>query len=110
MSTWKDEDIATLPFIQEYLKEFRQGIENNPDCKLNEEENARVQESLEATEHFCTGLLTSRKNKMYMHDLILMTIGFYGGYLTALDTFDSAYGDPCEDAACDCHKHDEKAS
>ena len=110
MAKWKDEDIATLPFIKEYLKEFREGIENNPECKLNEEENARVQESLEATEHFCTNMLSNRKSKMYMHDLIMMTVGFYGGYLTALDTFDSAYGDPCGEAGCDCHKHDEKAS
>jgi hypothetical protein len=105
MSTWKDEDVATIPLIKAYLKEFREGIENNPDCKLDEEENARVQESLEATEHFCTGLLSGRKSKLYMHDLILMTVGFYGGYLTAMDNFDSAYGDPCEDENCSCHDH-----
>jgi hypothetical protein len=110
MSTWKDEDVATIPLIKEYLKEFREGIENNPDCKLDEEENARVQESLDATEQFCTGLLTKRKSKLYMHDLIMMTMGFYGGYLTALDDVDSSYGDPCEDENCDCHGHEEKAS
>ena len=42
MSSWKDEDVATLPFIKEYLKEFREGIENNPDCKLDEEEVFRM--------------------------------------------------------------------
>ena len=106
MSKWKDEDVATLPFIKEYLKEFREGIENNPDCKLTEEENARVQESLEATEQFCSGLLKGRNTKLFMHDLILMTVGFYGGYLTALDNFDCAYGDPCEEEGCCCHDHE----
>jgi len=110
MSIWKDEDVATIPLIKAYLKEFREGIENNPECKLNEEENARVQESLEATEQFSTNLLSGRKNKLFMHDLILMTVGFYGGYLTALDNFDSVYGDPCEDAGCCCHDHENEAS
>jgi hypothetical protein len=96
MSKWKDEDLATIPFMQEYLKEFRDDIQNHPDCKLSEEEKARVQESLEATEKFCTNLLSGRKNKLYMHDLIMMTVGFYGGYLTALDDFDRVYSDPCE--------------
>jgi hypothetical protein len=106
MSVWKDEDVATIPLIKAYLKEFREGIENNPDCQLDEEEQARVQESLEATEKFCTNLLAGRKTRLYMHDLILMTVGFYGGYLTALDNFDSIYNDPCEDENCDCHGHD----
>lgn len=101
MSTWKDEDVATIPLIKAYLEEFRQGIENNPDCKLDEEESARVQESLEATERFCTGLLNGRKSKLYMHDLILMTVGFYGGYLTAMDNLERAYEDRCGDAGCD---------
>ena len=86
MSTWKDEDTAILPLMQEYLKEFREGIENNPDCKLSTEENARVQKSLKATEQFASNLLQTRKSKLYMHDLILMIMGFYGGFLTALDS------------------------
>ena len=110
MSAWKDEDVATIPFIKEYLKELREGIENNPQCKLDEAENARVQESLQATETFCINLLTGRKTKLYMHDLILMTVGFYGGYLTALDNFDRSYGDPCEDTKLDSHDGKTKAS
>jgi hypothetical protein len=99
MSTWKDEDLATIPLIREYLKELREGIENNPQCKLDEKEFARVQESLQATEQFCTGLLSGRKSKLYMHDLVLMTVGFYGGFLTALDNFDRSHTDPCEDSS-----------
>jgi hypothetical protein len=86
MTPWKDEDLATLPLMQEYLKEFREGIESNPNCKLSPQENVRVQKSIKATESFAANLLKNRKNKLYMHDLILMIVGFYGGYLTALDS------------------------
>jgi hypothetical protein len=82
---WKDEDIATPELIKEYLGEFRHGIENNNQYQLNPAEKLNVQESLTATEHFCTGILAGRQSKLYMHDLILMAIGFYGGHLTALD-------------------------
>lgn len=85
MGKWKDEDIATPEFIKEYLAEFKEGINNNPELLLNEKERLKVQSSLIATEQFCLELLVSRKNQLYMHDLILMAIGFYGGYLTALD-------------------------
>jgi hypothetical protein len=85
MSKWKDEDIATLEFINEYLLEFREGIAKNPDYSLNETEKAKVEHSLNATEKFCKGLLTGKKGRLYMHDLILMAIGFYGGHLTALE-------------------------
>jgi hypothetical protein len=85
MGAWKDEDIATASFIEEYLQEFKEGIENNSQYKLNEIENLKVQDSLKATKVFCLDLLSSKKGKLYMHDLILMAIGFYGGYLTALD-------------------------
>jgi hypothetical protein len=85
MSKWKDEDIATPEFIEEYLQEFKEGITNNPAISLDEKENLRVQDALAATQKFCRGLLAGKK-KLYMHDLILMAIGFYGGYLTAFDT------------------------
>jgi hypothetical protein len=85
MARWKDEDIATTEFILEYLQEFREGIFNNPDCKLDEVEKPRIEEALAATNKFCSGLLAGKK-KLYMHDLILMAIGFYGGYLTSLDS------------------------
>jgi hypothetical protein len=85
MTKWKDEDIATPEFIDGYLKEFKEGILNHPDFALNEKEKAKVLHSLEATEKFCRGLLTGKKGKLYMHDLILMAIGFYGGHLTALE-------------------------
>jgi hypothetical protein len=85
MGNWKDEDIATPAFIKEYLAEFREGINANPQFLLNEKEKAKVQSSLAATEQFCLEMLTKRKNMLYMHDLILMAVGFYGGYLTALD-------------------------
>lgn len=84
MSTYKDEDLATAEFIKEYLNEFKEGIANNSRYQLDEKEKLKVQNSLEATEKFCLDLLAGKK-KMYMHDLILMAIGFYGGYLTALD-------------------------
>jgi len=84
MSNWKDEDIATPELIKEYLEEFKAGIESNEQFVLQEEEKTRVEESLEATEKFCQGLL-EKKNKLYMHDIVLMAIGFYGGSLTALD-------------------------
>jgi hypothetical protein len=87
MSPWKDEDMATLPLMQEYLKEFREGIENNSECKLSPQESARVQKSIKATENFAENMLKNRKSQLYMHDLILMIVGFYGGYLTALDSF-----------------------
>jgi hypothetical protein len=84
---WKDEDIATPELMKEYLDEFKQGIESNTQYQLNQAERLKVQESLTATENFCTGLLTSRKGQLYMHDLILMAIGFYGGHLTAMDHY-----------------------
>ncbi|MBN1190684.1 MAG: hypothetical protein JXA46_13100 [Dehalococcoidales bacterium] len=82
---WKDEDIATQDLIKEYLDDFRQGIENNTRYQLDQAERLKVQQSLTATEIFCAGLLEGRKSKLYMHDLILMAIGFYGGHLTAMD-------------------------
>jgi hypothetical protein len=84
MSKWKDEDIATPALAEEYLKEFQEGLESNPRYSLEEGEKASVQASLEATRKFCLGLLSGNK-RLYMHDLILMAIGFYGGYLTAED-------------------------
>ena len=84
MSKWKDEDIATNEFSQEYLQEFREGIFNNPACAVDEKDEPKIEEALTATSKFCSGLLAGKK-KLYMHDLILMAIGFYGGYLTALD-------------------------
>jgi hypothetical protein len=86
MSKWKDEDIATVEFIGEYLQEFKEGITHNPQYLLNEKEQARVQEALAATDKFCLELLAGKKGRLYMHDLILMAIGYYGGYLTALDS------------------------
>jgi len=85
MSTWKDEDIATPALIKEYLSEFKEGIDQNPQLRLKDSERLKVQSSLAAMEKFCEEMLSTRKNKLYMHDLILMAIGFYGGYLTALD-------------------------
>jgi hypothetical protein len=85
MGNWKDEDIATPDFIKEYLAEFKAGINCNPQLLLNNKERIKVQDSLVATEKFCLELLTNRKSKLYMHDLILMAVGFYGGYLTAQD-------------------------
>jgi hypothetical protein len=84
MAKWKDEDIATPELIEDYLKEFEEGIAINPRYNLDDKERPYVQKSLEATKKFCTGLLAGKK-RMYMHDLILMAIGFYGGYLSALD-------------------------
>ena len=85
MSNWKDEDIATSAFIQEYLQEFREGIFNNPACAVDAKEKPKIEQALTATEKFCKGLMAGKK-MLYMHDLILMAIGFYGGYLTALDS------------------------
>jgi hypothetical protein len=82
VSKWKDEDIATLDLAEEYLKEFKEGIDNNPKLSLEGTEKDKVDAALEATGKFCRGLLSGSK-KLYMHDLILMVIGFYGGYLTA---------------------------
>ncbi len=82
---WKEEDLATPELMKEYLDEFKEGIKNNQQYKLSEMERIKVQESLDATEEFCKGLLASKKGRLYMHDLILMAIGFYGGHLTALD-------------------------
>ena len=84
MSKWKDEDIATPNLVEEYLKEFEEGIEKNTQFSLAESEKATVQAALEGTHKFCLGLLSGNK-RLYMHDLILMAIGFYGGYLTAKD-------------------------
>jgi hypothetical protein len=85
MSPWKDEDIATPELIKEYLQEFKDGTASNPQFSLNETEKLKVQESLSAMEKFCLELLTGKKSRLYMHDLVLMAVGFYGGYLTALD-------------------------
>jgi hypothetical protein len=85
MNKWKDEDIATKQYIDAYLLEFREGIMNNPDFALERKELVKVEHSLNATEKFCKGLLTGKKGRLYMHDLILMAIGFYGGHLTALE-------------------------
>jgi hypothetical protein len=85
MGNWKDEDVATPELIKEYLEEFKEGINCNPQFLLNDKERAKVQGSLAATEQFCKELLATRKSKLYMHDMILMAVGFYGGYLTALD-------------------------
>jgi hypothetical protein len=88
MSNWKDEDVATPELMREYFQEFKEGIEKNPDFKLNEAEKLNVFRSLEAAEKFSQGLLQGKKT-LFMHDTILMTIGFYGGYLTALDCLKS---------------------
>lgn len=85
MVQWKDEDLATPELILGYLQEFREGVFNNPGCQLEETEKTRVEESLAAAREFCLELLVSKNRKLYMHDLILMTIGYYGGYLSALD-------------------------
>ena len=85
MSPWKDEDIATPELIKEYLEEFKSGTANNSQFLLSESEKSKVQESLAAMEKFCLEMLAQRKTSLYMHDLILMAIGFYGGYLTSLD-------------------------
>jgi hypothetical protein len=82
MANWKDEDIATPELIKEYLEEFRSGINCNDQLVLSEPEKKKVQSALAATEQFCMELLRTRKNKLYMHDLILMAVGFY---LSALD-------------------------
>jgi hypothetical protein len=84
MSNWKDEDVATAERMKEYFLEFKEGIENNPELKLHDAEKANVIKSLDAAEKFSQSLLAGKKT-LYMHDIILMTIGFYGGYLTALD-------------------------
>ena len=85
MNKWKDEDIATPELIKDYLEEFKEGIISHSQFKLHEDERWKVLDSLEATEKFCLGLLREKKRRLYMHDLILMAIGFYGGYLTALE-------------------------
>jgi hypothetical protein len=82
---WKDEDIATPELIQEYLKEFKEGIDCNPELLLSEQERLKVESSLLATEKFCLEMAAKRRRQLYMHDLILMAVGFYGGYLSALD-------------------------
>jgi hypothetical protein len=85
MSKWKDEDIATPDLIREYLREFKESVTQNPQFVLNEKEQVRVQDALAATDKFCLELLAGKKGRLYMHDLILMAIGYYGGYLTAID-------------------------
>jgi hypothetical protein len=85
MPKWKDEDTATPELIQEYLKEFKEGIDGNPELLLNDKERLKIQSSLVATEKFCLEMLNKRRSQLYMHDLILMAVGFYGGYLSALD-------------------------
>jgi hypothetical protein len=82
---WKDEDIATPELIQEYLKEFKEGIDSNPQLLLSDQDRLKVQSSLLATEKFCLEMAAKRHHPLYMHDLILMAVGFYGGYLSALD-------------------------
>jgi hypothetical protein len=89
MGTWKDDDLATPELIKEYLEEFRLGINSHPEYELSQAERLKVQESLTATENFCDGLLAGKKGRLYMHDMILMAIGFYGGHLTALDRKES---------------------
>ncbi len=84
MGKWKDEDVATPEFIEDYLHEFEEGIICNSQYQLNEDEKSNVQRALKATHDFSLGLLAGKK-KLYMHDLILMAIGFYGGYLSAAD-------------------------
>jgi hypothetical protein len=91
MSNWKDEDVATPALMTEYFKEFRDGIDSNPDLKLREGDKSNVLSALEAAEKFSAGILAGKKT-LYMHDIILMTIGFYGGYLTALDCRKSTEG------------------
>jgi hypothetical protein len=86
VSKWKDEDLATPESINEYLEEFKEGILNNPACTLSESEKLKVLDSLAATGKFCLNMLVEKKRRLYMHDMILMAIGFYGGYLTALDS------------------------
>lgn len=85
MGNWKDEDIATPELIKEYLAEFRSGIDSNSQMVLSNQEKSKVESALAAMDKFCLEMLANRKNKLYMHDLILMAVGFYGGYLTALD-------------------------
>jgi len=85
MVQWKDEDIANPELILEYLREFKEGIFNNPECELEDAEKARVEEAISATREFCMELIVGKNRKLYMHDLILMTIGYYGGYLSSLD-------------------------
>lgn len=85
MGSWKEDDFATIEYIKEYLNEFKSGIDCNPQFLLNEQEKIKVQNAIAATEHFCLELLSSRKNKLYMHDMILMAVGFYGGFLSASD-------------------------
>jgi predicted transcriptional regulator len=85
MPKWKDEDVATPELIQEYLKEFKEGMNSNTQLLLSEQERLKIQSSLIATEKFCLEMLNKRRSQLYMHDLILMAVGFYGGYLSALD-------------------------
>ncbi len=85
MGKWKDEDIATPDLIEDYLREFEEGITSHSQFQLNEAEKVKIQRALKATRDFCLGLLAGKK-KLYMHDLILMAIGFYGGYLSATDS------------------------
>jgi len=85
VAEWKDEDIATEEYVKDYLANFKEGILNNTAMELTEEEKQNVDTSLEATEEFCMQLLNRKNNKLYMHDLILMAIGYYGGYLCAMD-------------------------
>jgi hypothetical protein len=90
MGSWKEEDFATPEFIQEYLKEFREGVADNPQFSLSEKERQKVDRSLKATQQFCLEMVNSRKSRLFMHDLILMAVGFYGGFLTAQDSLDLA--------------------
>jgi hypothetical protein len=94
MSKWKDEDIATPELMKEYLKEFKAGTADNKEFVLSEKELAKVSQSLEAMEQFCMEMVANRNRTMYMHDVILMAIGFYGGYLAALDCQSRAENKP----------------
>ena len=53
-------------------------------------------------------MLQNRKSKLYMHDLILMIVGFYGGYLTALDSLSDTKSKP-QDENKSCQDHEYKA-
>jgi hypothetical protein len=85
MSDWKEEDIAKEEYIRDYLEQFRNDILCNTEMELKTDEKQKVEASLEATEQFCVSMVNRRDKKLYMHDLILMAIGYYGGYLSAID-------------------------
>ena len=110
MSPWKDEDIAILGFMEEYLGEFREGILNNPKNKLSEDELEKVELALDATHKFTKDMLTVKKRQLYMHDMILMAIGFYGGYLTSLEDTEKWAFEDDEECGCGCHEEHEQCN